>query len=103
MSILLVGGDRLGNIVKRLKENGFDDIEHISGRKTKARKIKIPDKTDLVLVLVDFVEHELTEMIKRQSRKCGVRIAFSKRSWAHMEGSIQENVREIMNAKRNCV
>ncbi|MEW6726513.1 hypothetical protein ACP3TJ_01695 [Desulforudis sp. 1088] len=33
MSILIVGGDRLGNIVRNLHQIGFRDIRHISGRK----------------------------------------------------------------------
>jgi hypothetical protein len=103
MSILLVGGDRLGNITQKLQENGFRDIQHISGRKNGDRKIKISEKTDLVLVLVDYVEHQLTEIIKKESKRCGVKIAFSRRSWVCMENNIQECIKEILNARKNPV
>ncbi|WP_411680279.1 DUF2325 domain-containing protein [Clostridium thailandense] len=95
MSILLVGGDRLGNIKEKLIESGFKNIEHVSGRKNSDKKIKIPEKTDLVLVLVDYVGHTLTEFVKKESKRTGTKIAFSKRSWTHMEKTIQECIKEI--------
>lgn len=100
MSILLVGGDKLGNITERLMENGFDDIEHVDGRKSGARKIKISPKTDLVLVLIDYVGHKVAQNMKEESRKNDVRIAFSKRSWIHMEKTVQECVKEIKEGKK---
>lgn len=95
MSILLVGADRLGNITDKLREIGFNDIEHISGRKNNDKKIKIPEKTDLILVLVDYVGHSLTDSIKRKSKRTGTKIAFSKRSWTYMEKTIQGYIQEV--------
>jgi len=100
MSILLVGGDSLGNITKKLVESGFQDIEHITGRKNGSLRMKIPSNTDLILVLVDFVSHKLTEVVKEESKRCDVKIAFSRRSWTHMEKVIQECVKEIEDAKK---
>jgi hypothetical protein len=100
MSILLVGGDRLDSITKKLREVGFNKIDHISGRKAGDRRSKIPKKTDLVLVLVDFVEHELTETIKKESRRSNTKILFCRRSWVHMENNIQECIKEIESANR---
>lgn len=103
MSILLVGGDRLDNIKDKLTERGFEDIEHVSGRKKSDKKIKIPEKTDLVLVFVDYVGHKLSQTIKEQSRKSDVKIAFSKRSWTCMEKTIQRCIEEISNDKRSSI
>ncbi len=97
MSVLVVGGDRLGNITEKLSENGFSDIRHISGRKSGDRNIKISQHTDLVVILVDFVEHQLTEIIKKESKRQGIKVAFSKRSWIHMENKIQQCIKEISN------
>lgn len=95
MSILLVGGDRLGNITTKLRESGFQNIGHITGRKNGALKIKIPSNTDLILVLVDFISHKLTNVIKEESKRCYVKIAYSKRSWTYMEQTIRQCVKEI--------
>lgn len=100
MSILLVGGDKLGNITEKLMENGFNDIEHVTGRKSGARKIKVSPKTDLVLVLIDYVGHTLAENMKEESKRSDVKIAFTKRSWIHMEKTIKECVEEIKSNKK---
>lgn len=103
MSILLVGGDKLGNIKEKLTEKGFEDIEHVTGRKKSDKRIKIPEKTDLFLVLVDYVGHKLSQTIKEQSKKYDLRIAFSKRSWTCMEKTIQRCIEEISNDKRSSI
>lgn len=100
MGILLVGGDKIDKIAEKLIGCGFQDIAHISGRKNGDKRLKIPAKTDLVLVLVDFVSHDVAEIMKEQSKKYAVKIAFSKRSWTHMEKTVHECAKEIKNAKK---
>jgi hypothetical protein len=95
MSILVIGGDNLESIAHKLSENGFTDIQHISGRKPGDRKIKLSCETDLVLVLVDFIGHTLMNNIKKESKKYGVKITFSKRSWTHIENNIQNCIKGI--------
>lgn len=90
MSILVVGGDRLGNIKDKLNQKGFDEIGHVTGRKKGDRKIKIPQNTDLVLILTDFIGHNMAEIIKEESRKNNVSVIFSRRSWACMHKNIEE-------------
>ena len=53
----------------------------------------------LVMVLVDFVGHQLAKIVKEESRRSDVKIAFSKRSWIHMEKKIQECAKELTNVK----
>lgn len=103
MSVLVIGGDNIFNIKEKLKQTGFDKIEHITGRKKSDRKIKIPEKTDLVLVLIDYVGHSLTDIAKEESKRNDVRIVFSKRSWVYMENAIQDFVKEITDAKKGIV
>lgn len=103
MSILLVGGDRLGNITRNLIEYDFKNIEHISGRKNGDKKLKISPKTDLVLLLVDYVGHQLIETVKQESRKSDVKIVFSKRSWTYMENTIKEYARNILNNRKGLI
>ena len=95
MSILVIGGDNLGNITQKLSERGFSDIQHISGRKSGDKRFKIPCETDLVLVLIDFIGHGLMNNIKKESKKYGVKITFSKRSWTQIESNIDNCVGEI--------
>ncbi len=89
MSILVIGGDRLGNIDKNLKGLGFENIEHISGRKKKHTQIGIPNETDVVLVLTDFVGHNLCKSIKDKAKEIGVKTVFSRRAWSDIYRTIQ--------------
>jgi len=100
MSILLIGGDSLGNITNKLIENGFESIEHITGRKNDSKNFKISRNIDLVMVLVDFGSHKLTAIVKEESRRADVKIAFSKRSWTHMEKKIQQCAKELADDKK---
>ncbi len=103
MSVLVIGGDNLGNIRGKLEEQGVYIIDHITGRKKRDRKIKIPEKTDFILVLTDYVGHGMTEFVKGESRRCDIKVVFSKRSWVHMEKSIQDCVKEITNAGKSAI
>ncbi|MBU3172388.1 DUF2325 domain-containing protein [Clostridium estertheticum] len=95
MCILLIGGDKLGNITQKLIQNGFNDIEHITGRKKDAKNFRLAGNIDLVMVLVDFVGHQLTKIVKEESRRSNVKVVYSKRSWIHMEKKIQECAKEL--------
>ncbi|HBC95509.1 MAG TPA: dihydroorotate dehydrogenase [Clostridium sp.] len=97
MSILVIGGDRLGNIKSKLKENGFNKIGHVSGRKKGDRKIKIPENTDLVLVLTDYIGHNISGIIKNQSKRSDVTIMFCRRSWSSMYKNIESYITGIKN------
>lgn len=93
MSVLVVGGDKLGNIEDKLVQSGFSNIFNITGRKRGDRKIKIPSEIDLVLVLVDYIEHPLMNIIKKETRRQGIELIFSKRAWSHIENKINGRMR----------
>lgn len=95
MSVLVIGGDKICNIKEKLREKGFDTIEHVSGRKKSDKKIRISGKTDLVLVLIDYVGHRIVDVIKEESKRCDTKVMFSKRSWVDIEKSIQPFIKGI--------
>lgn len=80
--ILVIGGDRLGNIVDLLQEQGFREVHHITGRKSSQISVKIPNSVRLILVLTDFVNHNLAKTVKSQAKDRDVPILFCKRSCA---------------------
>lgn len=84
MSILVIGGDRLGNIKKNLEGEGFERIYHISGRKKGQVNTQISPQIDVVLVLTDYVGHVLAKRIKGRAKEMRVKVFFAKRSWAHI-------------------
>ena len=52
------------------------------------------------MVLVDFVGHQLAKIVKEESRRSDVKIAFSKPSWIHMEKKIQECAKELTGVNK---
>lgn len=80
-SLLVYGGDNLNSITGHLKNIGFDEVMHISGRKVKMVKKEIPDNVDLILILTDYINHNLVKSIKGRAAKRDVPIVYSKRSW----------------------
>lgn len=78
--VLVIGGDHLGSIAPNLQALGFDQVVHVSGRNV--RRVDIPTGAQLVLVLIDYVNHNLARGIKEQAKAKSVPICFSRRSWS---------------------
>ena len=90
MSIFIVGADHLGNIDKQLNRLGFNKIIHISGRKKKHYKLDLPDAADYVLVLTDYVCHNVSKEIKKKAKSKGIPVLFCKRSWSHIQQELSK-------------
>ncbi|MBU5592912.1 DUF2325 domain-containing protein [Clostridium sp. MSJ-4] len=90
MSVLVIGGDKLGNIKDYLKQNGFQTINHVTGRKKGDLKVDIPVNTDLVLILTDFIGHQLTKTIKGRVKEKEATVIYSKRSISYLDQNLKE-------------
>ncbi|MCX7694886.1 MAG: DUF2325 domain-containing protein [Caloramator sp.] len=92
MSVLIIGGDKIETVVKGLKNKGFEEIKHISGRKNGDKvnsSISKAERYDLIIVLTDYINHcMVTNLKKCNSNK---RIIFCRRSWP----LIEENIKKI--------
>lgn len=80
MTALIIGADNLGGIPDFCQSKGFDEIIHWKGRKKGTRNKDIPQDIDLIICLYDFLEHRLTNKIKKNSKKNKIPCLFSKRS-----------------------
>ncbi len=93
MNALIVGGDNLGTIPDRLHKKGFDNIEHISGRKGWGKKDSIllrSGRADLVIVFVDFLSHRVAKSAKEIIRELDANVIYTKRSWSHLEDQFEK-------------
>ncbi|WP_425060037.1 hypothetical protein SCACP_06810 [Sporomusa carbonis] len=89
MSVVIVGGDHLGNIEKKLREIGANNLIHVTGRKAKHRNsIKLPREAAFVLVFTDYVNHCTASMIKEEAKSLDIQTIFAKRCWS----SVQERL-----------
>jgi len=84
LSVLIVGGDRLGNIPNNLRSLGVTEIKHLSGRKISHVAVDLPREIDVVLVFTDYVNHGLAAKVKKDAQKKGVKTIFTRRSWSHL-------------------
>ena len=85
MSIMVVGADHLGHIEKNLQDMGFDAIQHVHCRTVgDQKKLNVSGSTDLIIVMVDFVNHSAAHCIKEHAKKRGIPMIFAKRSWSSL-------------------
>jgi len=91
LSIFIVGADRLGNIANNLKESGCHSITHLKGRKNICmRKLQIPAGTDLILVMTDYIDHNIAHDIRSKAKRQSIPVLFSKRSWTYLFPKLKE-------------
>lgn len=89
-NLLIVGADHLGNITKKLKMHGFNNVMHISGRKVNMVKREIPEGIDAVFVITDFINHNLAKVIKQKAKEQSVPTYYVKRSWCSIMKVLEE-------------
>lgn len=92
-TILIVGGDHLGNIKEKLEHLGFQNVFHIKGRRGSDVRLHIPKEVNMILVLTDYVNHNLAKIIKLRAKERELPIVFSRRAWSDIHSSI--NVLQI--------
>lgn len=90
MSLMIVGADNLGSIRKNVKNLGFEEITHLSGRKkSKFRNFEVPADTDFILVMTDYINHAVMQKVKRAAKASGVNVIYARRSWSAIYKKLQ--------------
>lgn len=90
LNVLIVGADHLGNIIEKLKSNGFHKVTHISGRKVNMVKREIPENVDVVFVITDYINHNLAKVIKQRAKEQEVPTYYVRRSWCSIHKVLEE-------------
>ena len=80
MEALIVGGDRVSTYRDFLAQRGYESIHHWSGRRQSECHRSMPADLNLVVVLVDYVNHGLARSVKQMANRQKVPIIFSRRS-----------------------
>ena len=81
MSVLVIGGDEITPIKAVLENLGVNNITHWDARK-KASSCKkaIPYKTECVIMLTNFLNHNAMKHYKIEAKKRNIPIVCAKRS-----------------------
>lgn len=98
MSVLIVGGDHLGSIPKELDRLGVTNIRHVTGRSGQKIREGIPESMDFVIMLCDYVNHNLAHKIKKAAGHRGIPIVYAKRSWASVHQKMKESQLQLNRA-----
>lgn len=91
MSVIIVGGDHLGSIPRELDKMGVTDIQHLTGRNGQKIRGRIPEKADFIILLYDFVNHNLAYKIKKLAGNRGIPIIYAKRSWSSIYQKMKDS------------
>lgn len=92
LSAVVVGADRLGNIPDLLKGHNIAITHHISGRDPSHQKktLQLPSGTELVILLTDFLGHNVMKTFRSAAMRSGVRVVACCRSVCSMKQALNQ-------------
>lgn len=92
VSALVVGADRLGNIPDLLKGHNISIRQHISGRDPAHQKKtpQLPSGTDLVILLTDFLGHNVMKTFRAAAQRSGIRVMACRRSVCSVKQALDQ-------------
>jgi len=105
VSAVIVGADRLGNIPDLLKGHNITIRHHISGRDPAHQKktLQLPSGTDLLILLTDFLGHNVMKTFRAAAQRSGVRVLACRRSICSMKQALtQSGYCEMCPDRKQC-
>ena len=88
MKALIVGGGRIGSIVRALHAAGIERFDHWSGRKSGEQHQEVPRDTTLVVMLIDQVGHTFAGKVRHIADAQGLPIIYSPRSRSRLTNQL---------------
>jgi hypothetical protein len=80
MTTLVIGGDRIDSIRRELAEHGREEIEHWGGRKPADTRRAISARVDLVILVTDYLSHNMLYSATMRATRLDLPIIYSRRS-----------------------
>lgn len=92
MGAVIVGADRLGNLPDVLKAHNIKINKHITGREPSHQKknLQLPSGTELVILLTDFLGHNVMKSFRSAAEKAEIPIVACKRSVCSMQSALEQ-------------
>lgn len=94
MSVLVIGGDKLNKILELLKSLGATDAHHWDSRRRSTSHKKIPSKTDLVIMLTDFLSHNSMYQFKKDAKEQNIPLICTRRGNASITSEFDKFIKE---------
>jgi hypothetical protein len=80
MAALVVGGDNIESLREELHAQGIRQVTHLTGRKNVEKHNLIPRNVELVVVLVNYVNHSLSSRVKKEAKRLKLPVIYSRNS-----------------------
>ncbi|MDG4606821.1 MAG: DUF2325 domain-containing protein [Candidatus Contendobacter sp.] len=96
MSALIVGGDKVGQFQRRLQQLGHPDVHHWCGRRNSECRRRIPSGTQVIVMVIDQVNHGLATHVRRMADARSLPIVFSRRCMAEFDRSWRQVSRRLV-------
>ncbi|MDY0327906.1 MAG: DUF2325 domain-containing protein [Arcobacteraceae bacterium] len=80
MSVLVIGGDQIDAITTSLNEIGVNDITHWTLRSNRDMGRKIPQKTEYIIMLTNFLSHNAMYKFKTEAKKRNIPFVCANRN-----------------------
>ncbi|MEA1891657.1 MAG: DUF2325 domain-containing protein [Campylobacterota bacterium] len=97
MSVLLIGGDKVNKITELLASLGVDNTTHWDSRRNSTSHKSIPQNTDVVIMLVDFLKHNSMSYFKKSAKKLDIPYICTRRGL----GSVQNEFTKFLQGGTN--
>ncbi|MFY9348120.1 MAG: DUF2325 domain-containing protein [Orrella sp.] len=93
LNAVVVGADRLGNIPDVLNGHNIRITHHVSGRDPshQRRSLQLPIDTGLVILLTDFLGHNVMKAFRQAAQKSGARVLACRRSVGALQQALMQS------------
>lgn len=93
LNAVIVGADRLGNIPDLLGSHNIRIIGHVSGRDPshQRRTLSLPSGTELVILLTDFLGHNVMKSFRQAAQRSGARVMACRRSVCAVQQALEQS------------
>jgi len=91
VNALLIGADTLGNIPQLLAAYDIRIARHITGRNAShQRRPQLPKDTQLLILLTDFLGHNVMRHFRAMAQARGVPVVACRRSVCSLQAGLQQ-------------
>lgn len=90
MSVLVVGADYISSIESYLKSIGHSKVRHWPARSNSECHKTIPHDTELVVFLINYLNHGMARHLRKIANDRGLPMVFSRRSVPELDIAIRK-------------
>lgn len=95
---LIVGGDQIDGIKQVLTNHGITHINHWSGRKVGDGNRVIPQDTQFIVLITNWINHSITHKVKKNAMKRGIKVIYTPNGSAALRNRLNHIGSDVISA-----